>query len=310
MPPRDPEDVPVGDEHDGDVIDLRALRGEVPAGADDDVVRLGEIARSLSVDDLTLDEPPPSVWQGIAARTGVAPPDVPPTAGGAGRGTAMSTAPSADAGEAPPAVPPSTGRGAPPEVPPSTGGGGAPPEVPPAPRIGVAPPAGPPPEGAGPAEGSAAPRHLPTGRRPSRRWGLAAAAIVLVLLVVVGAVAAVGGGDGDRGSVVASAELEPLPGEPTGAARPVRADLVDTDGVLKLELSTSDLPAADGYYEVWLIDTNVDGMVSLGPARSDGRYAVPADIDPGQFPIVDVSIEPPDGNPTHSGVSVLRGSLA
>ena len=106
------------------------------------------------------------------------------------------------------------------------------------------------------------------------------------------------------------AELEPLPGEPTGEARPVRADLVDEDGVLQLDLSTSDLPAADGYYEVWLIDTNVDGMVSLGPARPDGRYAVPADVDPGQFPIVDVSIEPPDGNPTHSGVSVLRGSLA
>jgi Anti-sigma-K factor rskA len=61
---------------------------------------------------------------------------------------------------------------------------------------------------------------------------------------------------------------------------------------------------------VWLIDPNVEGMVSLGPARSDGTYAVPPDIDVAAFPIVDVSVEPPDGVPTHSGVSVLRGTLA
>ena len=61
---------------------------------------------------------------------------------------------------------------------------------------------------------------------------------------------------------------------------------------------------------MWLIDANVEGMVSLGPARSDGIYAVPSDLDVAAFPIVDVSVEPPDGNPTHSGVSVLRGTLA
>ncbi|HKY66402.1 MAG TPA: anti-sigma factor, partial [Acidimicrobiales bacterium] len=140
--------------------------------------------------------------------------------------------------------------------------------------------------------------------------GLAAAAAALVLVVVVGAVALARDGDDDGGSVVASAELEPLPDEPTGAASPTRADLVDHDGRLQLDLSTGDLPDADGFYEVWLIDTNVDGMVSLGPARADGTYSVPSGVDPAQFPIVDVSIEPPDGDPTHSGVSVLRGTLA
>lgn len=51
-------------------------------------------------------------------------------------------------------------------------------------------------------------------------------------------------------------------------------------------------------------------MVSLGPSRPDGRYAVPSGVDAGRFPVVDVSLEPPDGDPTHSGTSVLRGTLA
>ncbi|HEX5366505.1 MAG TPA: anti-sigma factor [Acidimicrobiales bacterium] len=61
---------------------------------------------------------------------------------------------------------------------------------------------------------------------------------------------------------------------------------------------------------MWLIDEDVRGMVSLGPSRPDGRYAVPSGVDAGRFPVVDVSLEPPDGDPTHSGTSVLRGTLA
>ncbi|HKY67279.1 MAG TPA: hypothetical protein VJM49_12950, partial [Acidimicrobiales bacterium] len=65
MPPRDPDDRPVGDERDeGAEIDLRSLRGAAPAGVDDDLARLGEIARSLTGDDLARDEPPPAVWAG------------------------------------------------------------------------------------------------------------------------------------------------------------------------------------------------------------------------------------------------------
>jgi hypothetical protein len=267
MPSRDPEERPVGGERDErDDVDLRVLRGEAPPGADDDLARLGEIARSLTADDLTVDEPPPSVWEGIAARTGAAPSGPPVT--GTEDAPDRRAAPSLRRVE-----------------------GGRPDDR-------TAPP--------GPEE----PRRLTAPpRRPRRPWALAAAA-ALVLIVAVGAVAVARWDDDRRGSVVASAELEPLPDEPTGSASPVRADLVDDQGRLRLDLSIGDLPAADGYFEVWLIDTNVEGMVSLGPVRADGRYAVPSDVDPGRFPIVDVSIERPDGDPTHSGVSVLRGTLA
>ncbi len=64
------------------------------------------------------------------------------------------------------------------------------------------------------------------------------------------------------------------------------------------------------YVEVWLIDRQVKGMISLGPFHGDGDYTIPSGIDPAKYPIVDVSIEPEDGVPTHSGVSIVRGLAA
>lgn len=271
MPSRDPDPRPMGG--DRDEADLEALRG----GGSGDLGRLGDIVRSLTPDDLARHEPPPAVWQAIAARTGTAPP--------AGTPSPPAPAPTAT----------TTGTEAPeattPERPSSETG-------PPAPLRSV--------EGGRPTTPHPG-RHRTTARRPRRTWGLAAAAAALVLVVVVGAVALTR--DDDTGSVVATADLEPLPDEPTGAATPTRADLVDHDGRLQLDLSTTKLPTPPGYYEIWLIDTAIEGMVSLGPARADGTYTVPPDVDPADYPIVDVSIEPPDGNPTHSGVSVLRGTL-
>jgi hypothetical protein len=283
MPPRDPDELAVRDE-----IELRAVRGDVAASREADggeLGRLGKIVRSLTADDLARDEPPPAVWQGILART-----SSPSSAG-------------APAGEGPDAGTPA-GEG------PDAGAPDA--DAPPAGRApaGASPPAAPPlraVEGGRPASGGGA---RPTARRPPRPWALAAAAAVLALVVLVGGVALASRGDDGDTTVVAAAELEPLPGEPTGAASPTRAELVDESGRLQLDLSTADLPDPDGYYEVWLIDTEVVGMVSLGPARADGVYDVPPGVDPAVFPVVDVSLEPADGVPTHSGVSILRGTLA
>ena len=51
-------------------------------------------------------------------------------------------------------------------------------------------------------------------------------------------------------------------------------------------------------------------MVSLGTftVGRDGRAVVtlPVTADPRRYPVMDVSIEPADGNPAHSGHSVLR----
>jgi len=70
-----------------------------------------------------------------------------------------------------------------------------------------------------------------------------------------------------------------------------------------------DLEDENGYYELWLIDNEVNDMVSLGAVQGSTRIALPDGVDLEVLPIVDVSVESVDGDATHSGQSVLRGVL-
>ena len=72
-----------------------------------------------------------------------------------------------------------------------------------------------------------------------------------------------------------------------------------------------DAPVLEGsYYEVWPIDRAVDGMFPLGVvAPGTQTVELPAGLDLTEFPLLDVSVEPLDGDPTNSGVSVARGDL-
>ena len=78
-----------------------------------------------------------------------------------------------------------------------------------------------------------------------------------------------------------------------------------------LVVDTSGLPPADGFYEVWLLDLEHDRMVALGVLDDSGRgrLTVPDGVRVDDYPEVDVSLEPDDGDPGHSGDSVLRGEL-
>ena len=183
----------------------------------------------------------------------------------------------------------------------------------PAPRTPA--PEAPPATGPTPGDAPAPVGDLAARRRSDRRVGRGrglsgrafvgiAAALLLVVAIGIGALTRTG----DRGpEVVASATVEPL----ELASGSTLAQLVDADGGLALDLPLDEtgLPTEAGYYEVWLIDRDVQGMVSLGPAREDGVYDLPPDVSFEDFPIVDVSLEPADGVPTHSGRSVLRGTL-
>ena len=62
--------------------------------------------------------------------------------------------------------------------------------------------------------------------------------------------------------------------------------------------------------EVWLLTEAVDGLISLGLLNgTEGEFIVPDSVDLERFSIVDVSQEPLDGDPTHSGDSIVRGPL-
>jgi hypothetical protein len=134
---------------------------------------------------------------------------------------------------------------------------------------------------------------------------LVAAAVIAGAVVGAGAVAVVQ--SRDDGEAVTSVALDPLAdNDASGRAEVIVRD--DGSRVVEVDL---DAPALDeGYYEIWLIDREVVGMVPLGVVRPGAQtFELPADLDLGRFPLVDVSVEPLDGDPTHSGVSVARGEL-
>lgn len=144
------------------------------------------------------------------------------------------------------------------------------------------------------------------GRAPTWRtvWVGAAAAAVLGVLATLG-VDAVTRSD-DVGPVVARVALSPLPDhQGTGTA-----SVVGRGASRALDVDVRGLTRADGYYEVWLLDPSAKRLVSLGLLRGrHGSFTLPAGVDLADFPVVDVSIEPADGNPAHSGDSVVRGRL-
>ena len=106
---------------------------------------------------------------------------------------------------------------------------------------------------------------------------------------------------------VVAVDLDPLAGN-DASGRATVIERPDGTRVLEVQLRAVDLD--DRYYEVWLIDEAVEDMVPVGVARGGTvSFELPGGLDLGRFPIVDVSVEPLDGDPTHSGVSVARGVL-
>ena len=165
------------------------------------------------------------------------------------------------------------------------------------------------------------PRTGPEPAEPSPRRGVplwfAGIAAALALLAGIG-LGRIGAGDteapeagappADTGTVVAATALTALDSD----AERGEASAVQTDDTFTIRVSASDLGDEPGVHEVWLI--NVDGkrMISIGLLASgdEGEFAVPMRLIDQGYRIVDISVEPEDGDPTHSGVSIARGELA
>lgn len=144
------------------------------------------------------------------------------------------------------------------------------------------------------------------------RWGrpaalvTLAAAVVLLLAVPIG----LSLGSGSDADLVAAAELDLLEGQ-IGEA--VSAQVLSVDGDLVLDVDAPTSVGEGEFLELWLLevsDAGVESLESLGRVDGSGRYDVPDDVDLDRFSVVDISIELDDGNPDHSGISVVRGELA
>jgi hypothetical protein len=101
--------------------------------------------------------------------------------------------------------------------------------------------------------------------------------------------------------------LSPAPGAGKGGTATAR--ILSSGGRDVLELNVTGLPATPDDHEAWLFNT-IGDAVSLGRIPSSGRLRAPLPADWRKFNLLDVSREPHDGNPNHSGLSILRVPLS
>lgn len=139
-----------------------------------------------------------------------------------------------------------------------------------------------------------------------------AAVMAAVVLLVVGIAAGLVLGGNDRRTPTPSdakaVALDPVTGSGQRARGRARLDgnrlIVNVEGLK---------PTGERrFYEVWLLNST-DDLVALGafrvPATGDATVALPVPVRASDFRFVDVSLEPEDGDPSHSGTSVLRAGV-
>ncbi|MDG1875183.1 MAG: ZIP family metal transporter [Mariniblastus sp.] len=112
-----------------------------------------------------------------------------------------------------------------------------------------------------------------------------------------------------RGESVSSARLEhngtTMISNATG-----KVELRKRNGKYSFELDLGSLPTlSDASLELWISDLEAKSMYSLGRIGSNRLFELPEGVEPSEFPVVEISAEPLDGNPTYNGQSVLSGRL-
>ena len=149
-------------------------------------------------------------------------------------------------------------------------------------------------------------RELPRRTPRPRSWFLAAAAAAVGLIIGIGVTTVA---VRDRVEVTSTTALEALPGH-TGQGT---AEIVRDQGRPELKVQIDAPLTPDRYREVWLINTDGQRMYPIGVLPDDGKATYPLPPALAEqlqgFTIVDVSIEPYDGNPAHSRESQVRGTL-
>ncbi|MBB0232063.1 anti-sigma factor, partial [Streptomyces calidiresistens] len=258
--------------------------------------------------------PPPGVWDAIAAeveaevrapgpRDGTIDPlaPVPPD-------PAASADPTASRGESPelPESPEGTAGGRP-VVPAEEGtaGPGAPTAAVPAARSG--------PDGDDPRPTS--PVAIPGPRRRPVMFAVAASLMVGILIGSAGTWWQMSRDTApiatpSAGYTAEYVRIDPPEGVDLPAVGRVRLDGGEETGHA-LVISVRGLPETSGYFEVWLMDEGAGKLIPIGVLDGEGTAVLPLphNVDLGEYALVDVSEEPFNGSPDHSGKSIVRGPL-
>jgi hypothetical protein len=157
---------------------------------------------------------------------------------------------------------------------------------------------------------------------------LAAAAVVLVVIL-----ASSGGSDQKNTAArpaptppakpTSSKPAKPKPAKPSAPATGPRVALAAVSGAAgatgtaalagggkRLVLDVSGLPARKGAYQVWLYNSVIDSHGLVTERGSNVKLDLKLPANASRYHYVDISFEPSDGNPNHSGASVLRVALS
>ncbi|MBC7403342.1 MAG: anti-sigma factor [Microbacteriaceae bacterium] len=238
------------------------------------LMRVATLARSGSPLDLPLDAPGPAVWGSISRTLGLAT-DVTP----------------APFGTAVPAVAPAAGSDV-------------------APAAAADPTTWSPPGATRLSAGSSTRGHR--ARRQRRRSIAPILAGALAVVVATGAILVATNTfapktAAPKPTILAEARLTALPG---WAGSSGEAILEKTASGRQVVVTVSESRNVPGYREVWLISSDLTKLISVGVLEGTrGSFTIPADVNIADYPILDVSSEMPDGNPAHSGASIVRGTL-
>jgi hypothetical protein len=154
-------------------------------------------------------------------------------------------------------------------------------------------------------------RAVVTSIRSRRRSAalLAAAAALVGLLVGVGATYAATRTPSPPPVAGSQIVLQPLDAL---AAHGTAALDESAGGQRTLTVTVTGLPTVPGtFYEVWLMNATPQRLLSLGvlDAGHGGVFQIPAGLDLSRYPVVDISLQPFNGSPAHSGNSAVRGTL-
>lgn len=151
-------------------------------------------------------------------------------------------------------------------------------------------------------------RFVPARTRWVRRTALVAAAAAVVGLALGCGLTWLVTHTSPSQQVVAQAQLLPLDAPAANGTAVVSS----TSAQRQITVRVSGLTEPpDTFYEVWLLDRKAGRLVSLGvlgPGET-GTFVLPRTLDLGEYPVVDVSLQVLNGDPKHSGNSVVRGTL-
>ncbi|MBH0131545.1 anti-sigma factor [Salinibacterium sp. NK8237] len=152
--------------------------------------------------------------------------------------------------------------------------------------------------------------HSLAERRRRRPWiGVLAAAAAVALVAAAGSAIWATFQPSSQPTILASATLDAFPAWPDSSGVATLEELPDGTRIIDVNL---DAPTTDGgYREVWLITTDATALVSLGIVEgTSGQFTVPDGLDISSYDLVDISEEQFDGDPAHSGDSIVRGQLS